>query len=203
MKNEHRFYVYILFRPDGSPCYIGKGQGRRWLQHESKGALERASNWRLAGIIRRCKVQLPKCKLRENLTHEEACVLEKAFISAIGRGRFGPLVNMTDGGEGSYGRKLSDDAKRRIGLGGTKRKGKKLGPCPEERRMAISAAKKGRHLPKMTGRGKGIPKSLAHREAISRALILRAKLRTPEEQAQFIEQIKRGWRTRRAGCSML
>jgi hypothetical protein len=29
-----RFYVYVLFRPNGQPFYVGKGLGRRVFNHE-------------------------------------------------------------------------------------------------------------------------------------------------------------------------
>src|SRR3546814_2989387 len=31
-----RFYVYVLYRPDGRPFYVGKGQNRRALEHEAE-----------------------------------------------------------------------------------------------------------------------------------------------------------------------
>ena len=95
------FYVYILFRPDGSPCYLGKGKGKRWLHHE-RGLNK--NNRHLNGIIARAKAQgreLPKIKVREHLSEAEAFEVEKALIAAIGREPVGPLVNLTDGGDGT------------------------------------------------------------------------------------------------------
>lgn len=110
------FYVYILFRPwDGTPCYVGKGKGRRWLAHENYGL--RHPNERLARILTKAKrlgMEIPKIKLRENLSEAEAFTLEIIFIKAIGRDDqgTGPLVNFTDGGEGTSG--LEQSAKDKI-----------------------------------------------------------------------------------------
>lgn len=99
------FYVYVLFRPwDGSPFYVGKGKGDRWRDHERPS--ENHPNRHLMNVIKKAKrlnLEIPKVKIRENLTELEAFEIEKSFIAAIGRGKSGPLVNLTDGGEGSAG----------------------------------------------------------------------------------------------------
>jgi NUMOD3 motif len=108
----HRiFYVYVLFRPwDGSPCYVGKGKGHRWSDHERRGT----NNKHLANIIAKAGGELPKVKVRQNLTEEEAFQTERAFIAALGRGRRGYLVNLTDGGEGWAGRHHSKKTREQI-----------------------------------------------------------------------------------------
>ena len=106
-------YVYILFRQDGRPCYVGKGIKDRWLRHERY-----PQNPHLAAIIAKAGGSIPKVKIREGLTDAEACETEMAFIAAIGRKcNGGPLVNMTDGGDGLKGHThtKSPEARRRIG----------------------------------------------------------------------------------------
>ncbi len=99
------FYVYILFRPwDGSPFYVGKGKGDRWLHHRK--LKPRFANKYFLAIIKKARklgLEIPYLKIRDNLTEEEAFEIEAAFIAAIGRGNDGPLVNATDGGEGTAG----------------------------------------------------------------------------------------------------
>lgn len=99
------FYIYVYFRLDGSPCYVGKGSGKRWKAHE-----HRSCNPHLAAIIAKSGRELPKVKIRENLIESQAFEIERALIAAIGRkANGGPLVNMTDGGDGSSGRILSEE----------------------------------------------------------------------------------------------
>lgn len=116
---QHRdFYVYVLFRPwDGSPCYVGKGKRDRWKQHEWLG--NRHPNSHLARIIAKAEGELPKVKIRERLTNQEALDIERAFITAIGRYPNGPLVNMTDGGDGKVGYAPSAETCLKIGLANT------------------------------------------------------------------------------------
>jgi NUMOD3 motif len=93
------FYVYVIFRPNGVPCYVGKGKGRRWKRH----ALQ-PCNIHLKHIYANAGGALPTVKVGEKMTEDEAFAVEIAFIAAIGREeRGGPLVNKTDGGEGPSG----------------------------------------------------------------------------------------------------
>lgn len=102
------FYVYIMFRDDGSPCYVGKGRGRRWMHH-----FRSATNRRLRRILVKAGGEVPIVKIRENLTEAQAFEVETALIKAIGRKPYGPLVNLTEGGEGTAGSR-SDAVKRRM-----------------------------------------------------------------------------------------
>lgn len=135
-----RFYVYAIFRPwDGSPCYIGKGMEDRINQHRRAGANH--YNPMLADIFKEAKrlgIEVPIAKIRQSLTNGEALDTEIALISAIGRGGLGPLVNMTDGGEGMSGHKASEDHKRKISAAQKHR-----APASAETRAKISAARKG------------------------------------------------------------
>ena len=93
-------YVYICFRPwNGTPFYVGKGKGSRWKRHDRK----LNSNPHYANIYKKANGYIPVVIVRDNLTDEDACRLERQFISAIGRGNIGPLVNLTDGGDGTSG----------------------------------------------------------------------------------------------------
>jgi hypothetical protein len=89
MDNERRFYTYAYLREDGTPYYIGKGQGKR-AHRKSKH-----------------EVNPPKDKsrvifLKKNLTEEEAFKHEIYMIAVFGRKDLGTgiLRNKTNGGDG-------------------------------------------------------------------------------------------------------
>jgi hypothetical protein len=103
------FYVYVLFDWLGIPRYIGKGKDNRWLLHERYTDLD---NPMKNEFIERTWIMLdeiPKVKIRENVSEEEAIAVEMSLVAAIGRSDRGqgPLTNLTDGGEGTSGRKHS------------------------------------------------------------------------------------------------
>lgn len=143
------FYVYVLFRPDGRPCYVGKGRGNRWLHHERN---PRHYNKHLARIITRAGGTLSKVKFREGLSNDDASRIETALIAYIGRKPNGPLVNLTDGGDGKRGYVAPQSTREKISRANT---GKKMSP---EGRARMSAASRGK------------PKSLNHNLAVSAAL---------------------------------
>lgn len=110
-----QFYVYIIFRPDGRPCYVGKGHGDRWTRTRGLG------NPHLARIITKAGDDLPRVKIRDGLTEAEAFEIERALIKAIGREKDGgPLVNLTDGGEGLFNPAPEVRAKKSAALKGRK-----------------------------------------------------------------------------------
>ncbi len=128
------FYVYVLLDPrkpgkfvygplkfDHEPFYVGKGKGNRDRSHFRTGDLKadskaRRNMYRIRKIRRILASGLtPKIKrIKTNTVERVAFKLECKAIKLIGRGRQGPLVNMTDGGEGTSGYKWSDAHKKRI-----------------------------------------------------------------------------------------
>jgi hypothetical protein len=126
------FYVYALFRESGVPLYIGKGCGDRWLHHE-KRARNGVGGYKHE-IIRGMQargLEVIKVKLHEGLTEAVAHAYEVALIRAIGRGQAGPLVNLTDGGDGVSGFKHPPGKKRspeHVAKVAAARRGKKFSP---------------------------------------------------------------------------
>lgn len=116
MKQSDIFYVYILFRPwNGIPFYVGKGQRQRFTIHERKA--EKHPNKHLANIIKKAKslkLAVPKVIIQSGLSETTSFKIEIAFIAAIGRGKNGPLVNLTDGGEGASGSVRSKKTKKQM-----------------------------------------------------------------------------------------
>lgn len=189
------FYIYLLFRPwDGSPCYVGKGKGSRWMLRRAR------KNHRLLNIFAKAErlgIEVPAVKIRENLTETEAFMIERAFIAAIGRRPHGTLVNLTDGGEGVSGHVHSAESRAKMSLAAKGRPGPHTGrKLSAEHRAALSVAKLGKK------RGKRPPE---HGAAISAGKMgkkateetraaLRAANRSGEPEVR--ERIRRGHQTR-------
>jgi hypothetical protein len=119
--NQTDYYVYVLFRENGAPFYVGKGKGWRYTDHERtvrNNTTRCRNNPHKINIIRQMLssgwTDVPTIKIAENLTHEKACEYEVAWIAALGRRPLGPLVNMTNGGDGTPGLKPSEAARRNM-----------------------------------------------------------------------------------------
>lgn len=110
---SQQFYTYVYRDPsrphDGvaEPIYVGKGQKLRAWDH-----LKRVDNHPLTNRVRKMasKSVNPEIEIINALDEKHAHFLEECLITVIGRKDLGlgPLLNLTDGGEGCSGRVVSD-----------------------------------------------------------------------------------------------
>lgn len=119
------YYVYIYKTPDGTPFYIGKGKGQRLYVHiaetKNRHKIKKGSRVNIKKLDMIESIlndgQFPIIeKIDENLSETKALKLEKKLIKEIGRLDLGtgPLLNLTDGGEGISGNVCSEERKRKI-----------------------------------------------------------------------------------------
>lgn len=123
--------VYRHIRLDKNvPFYIGIGDSEKRAYNK----INRTRIWK--NIAKKgYEVEI----LFEDLTWEQAIEKEKEFIALYGRRDLGlgPLVNLTDGGEGTIGYRHSDEVKEKCRLISTGRK------LTEEQKKKISEASRG------------------------------------------------------------
>jgi hypothetical protein len=92
------FYTYAWLREDRTPYYIGKGIGSRAYKRHKRGDNYMSAPPRDRIIF-----------LKKNLTEFDAYKHENYIISILGlKNEGGILINMSYGGEGSFGRKPSE-----------------------------------------------------------------------------------------------
>jgi hypothetical protein len=104
-------YLYRHIRLDkNEPFYIGIGSDNTYKRAYKKRG--RSFRWKDIAYQVLYEVEI----LLDNLTWEEACSKEIEFIKLYGRADLneGTLVNMTDGGEGTYGFKHTENNKQKI-----------------------------------------------------------------------------------------
>ena len=130
------FLVYELQDPDTRSCfYVGKGNTSRTrladhirnARHLIEGKPLSDRNRLKAGVIRKLletgKVPL-QVTVFESESEEEALAFEVKLISFYGKridGK-GPLCNLTDGGEGTVGFKMSPESRNKISIAATGRR---------------------------------------------------------------------------------
>lgn len=105
---DENYYIYLhIKKTDGTPFYIGKGKNNR-----SKSKHGRNKFWH--NIVNKYDYDI--IYLEKNLTNDKANIKEIYWINKIGRRDLckGPLVNLTDGGFGSAGYKVSDETRLKI-----------------------------------------------------------------------------------------
>jgi len=154
-------YLYRHIRLDNNtPFYIGIGSdsnGRYIRANNKKG---RSLSWKdivFKGIKYEVEIML------DDITWEEACKKEKEFILLYGRKDLGlgPLLNFTDGGEGQFGRKDSEETRL-----------KKSKPKSDATKLKIKMSHQGKdysYLKNNAGSKKGVKKSQEHKDKISLA----------------------------------
>ena len=105
---ENKYYIYAHINPlKNEIFYIGKGFGNRAYIKLNRSALWKRTVAKYGYIID---------IIQDGLTEEEALIKEKIYIARIGRKDLGngPLVNLTDGGEGTSGLITSEETKQKI-----------------------------------------------------------------------------------------
>jgi len=117
-QNDNRFYTYIYLDPrypgkyyyqgchmafDYKPIYVGKGMGGRMFKHTS--VENDLKFYRTLKKLKRSGLKIIKFKIVDKVNEDIAFYLERWFIARIGREDLGkgPLLNLTDGGEGISG----------------------------------------------------------------------------------------------------
>lgn len=122
------YYVYVLMDPrelgpyrygqwtfSHLPFYVGKGKGDRYRDHGRQG--ERSYNThkeRVLSKLNRLGLKPVVILKRKGLEERRALDIERTLIEKIGRHNLktGPLVNLTSGGEGTAGRKVSSKERK-------------------------------------------------------------------------------------------
>lgn len=110
------YYVYAFYN-DYIPIYIGYGKNMRWKDHFSM-----RTNLRLNRFLAKNLGNKP-IFVAENISIEEAKSLEKHLIATFGRIdiKTGSLYNLTNGGDGTSGLKMTEDQKITISAGAKRR----------------------------------------------------------------------------------
>lgn len=145
--NTNQFYVYSLHRPgEEPPFYIGKGCGKRAINSTYLSGKGNPYKFNIIKkIINEGKTVETKI-LKNNLTEEQAYILEERLISYFGKkDNGGILSNMSNGGpSGLAGVPLSEEHKLKISKSNNGR------VVSKETKEKISKANKGKVRSKET-----------------------------------------------------
>lgn len=149
-----KYFLYRHVRPDTNQVfYIGMGRKRSenptTVESEYNRAfrfVQRTAAW--THVFNKCNKDIQVEILYESDSLKEIQVKEECFILLYGRRDLGlgPLVNLTNGGEGGFGQIMSDKTKLKLRLSKIGRpghnKGKHLNPEQKERLRQANLGKK-------------------------------------------------------------
>jgi len=167
-------FIYDDYIFDFEPMYVGKGKGNRPKRHFT---LYKTNNTRFYSKMKSIidSGYIPKyIYLKDKLCENDSLLYEKKMINNIGRiENGGKLTNLTDGGEGISGLKMSEETKLKMSK---IRLGKKMGKMSEETKLKISISKIGSLSP-MKGK--------THTIESKNKMSLKAKQRTGEKNSMY------------------
>lgn len=113
-QNKDKSYVYILTDKDGVPFYVGVGVRNRLAIHVSKHELQSGTNLLKVNTILKIGVENIRVKLFCFAKRSYCLDTEVKLIAHFGmKSKGGILTNLTEGGEGVSGRKISDSEKKK------------------------------------------------------------------------------------------
>ena len=178
------YYCYLYIDPsrNNEPIYVGKGSGGRAYHHlklkRVNPFINRLKSMKKIGVEPIIKF------LCKDVDEEFAFFCEQEAINWYGRKDLGkgPLLNLTDGGEGSSGVKWSEESKARLRLS---QLGKKLS---EEHKIKLSVVLKGRviseeHRAKISKGHMG--KTMAQSERLNLSKFRSGRLMSDEQKAKM------------------
>ena len=151
-------YLYRHIRLDkNEPFYIGIGSDDNYKRAYNKKG--RSYSWKDIAYHIPYEVEI----LLDGLEWNEACQKEIEFITLYGRNDLGlgSLVNMTNGGEGQFGRKISENTRIKMSK-----------PKSDESKHNMKLSHKNRnylYLKGKAGSKKGINKSKEHIQSLIKA----------------------------------
>jgi len=172
---ENVFYVYEHWRPDRDECfYVGKGHGNRANQMRPRNAYHCAIQEKLSRLGTCVEVRV----IADGLSEDEAFFIEKSRI-AFWRSDGADLANMTDGGEGFTGGRITPEGREKI-------RKRHLGRVNSpETRKKISLSKKGHLVSEETRAKISASKKGRKQSEASKAALLKANTgRTPSEETR-------------------
>lgn len=126
------FHTYAHYTPEGRLFYIGKGKSER----RAFNFYNRNKHWK--NVVE--KYGKPKVQVLANWDTEEEAFSHEVLLINCFRDMGYKLCNLTDGGEGTSGRKITDEHKAKISA---KLKGRKGVIPSEETRKKLSLSHMG------------------------------------------------------------